>query len=464
MCSFSLNRVIYYQATRKLVVIKKEVLYPSIIIAIGLVGLFTWTNLAIPELKNANEYFELRLDTFERWEILESLDSDQYVVEFARGELKFEVLEDNGSELTIYDHEFTSNWQTGEVIWETDDTAIVDRHSRKSSDWDSYFLFPLDTQKQDYSFGIFGDKSHTFSYVKSLELSNIEIYEFETVDTYDISGAYEKFPDEKILADQTTIYLVEPITGQIVSYTTFWQDYIETDNGRIIVSNGNADTSQYSKDILLNRALEIIKIYEIYDTVIPIGIIAATAVFASLVFSLERLFYKQKQLLVKEKEKFEIVGRLASNVAHDLRNPLSVIKNSTVIIKHRIGDSRPDVTRQIDFIQEGVNRMSHQIDDVLGFVKKREPIYAIIDSKELFEQALFSLKKPDSINIHLPKNSVIFEGDDIMIQSAIGNVILNSIQAIGKTKGDILVNCYEKELNVVIEISDSGPEIGRAHV
>ena len=439
--------------------IKKEILYPSIFVAIGLIGLFSWTTLAVPELKNANEYFELRLETFERWEILESLDSDQYVTEFARGELKFEVLEDNGSELTIYDHEFTSNWQTGEVIWETDDTATVDRHSRKSVDWDSYFLFPLDTQKQDYTFGIFGDKPHTFSFVKSFELFDMEVYEFETVDTYDISGAYEKFPDEKILADQTTTYVVEPITGQIVSYTTFWQDYIETDNGRIIVSNGNADTSQYSKDILLNRALEIIKVYEIYDTVIPSGIIAATAVFAILVFILERLFYKQKQLLVKEKEKFEVVGRLASNVAHDLRNPLSVVKNSTFIIKHRVGDSRPDVTRQVDYIQEGINRMSHQIDDVLGFVKKREPSYAVIDSKELFDQVLFSLKKPDNVDIHLPKNSIIFEGDNIMIQSAVGNVILNAIQAVGKTKGDVSVKCYEKELDIVIEVSDSGPGI-----
>jgi len=244
-----------------------------ILAVIGTMSVTSWVFLITPELKNSKELFDLRLETIDQWEILESLDSDQYVIQHARGELKLEVLENNGNELKMRSYEFSSDLNTGEVIWEVEKIVYVDRFSRKGIDLDSYFLFPLNTQQQNYKFGLFGDKPHDFSFIKSLELYGMRIYEFSSTNKYDISGSYEKFNDEKIFADQTTTYLVEPNTGQIVSHEAFWQDYINTDEGKIIVSNGNTSISEYSRDIILQKIYQMNNLFYIYDFVIPLFLI-----------------------------------------------------------------------------------------------------------------------------------------------------------------------------------------------
>jgi len=262
---------------------------------IGIVSVASWEFVITPELKNTTDHFDLRLETIDQWEILESLDSDQYVKQHARGELTLQVIEDNGNELKMRYYEFSSDLNTGEAIWEVERTVNVEKFSRKSIDTDSYFLFPLNTQQQNYKFGLFGDIPHNFSFVKSLELHGMKIYEFSTTNTYDISGSYNKFPDEKIFADQTTTYLVEPNTGQIVSHHSSWQDHINTDEGRIVVSNGDSSISEYSRDILLQKIHQMNILFYYYDFVIPLFITIFIIMIGILVQFFQILQRKQKR-------------------------------------------------------------------------------------------------------------------------------------------------------------------------
>jgi len=268
----------------------------------------SWIFVITPELKNTKDHFDLRLETIEQWDILESLDSDQYIMQYAKGELTQQVLEDNGSEFKIRSYEFSADLNTGQVIWEVENIVTVDRLSRKSLDLDSYFLFPLNTQQQNYKYGLFGDKPHEFSFIKSLELYGMRIYEFSSTNTYDISESYEKFPGVKIFADQTTTYQIEPKTGQIISHKSSWQDYINSDEGRIIVSNGNTAISEYSRDILLQRVHQMNNLFYYYDFVIPLFLISSIIMIGILIEVLQRLYKKQKELELNEKEKFALYG------------------------------------------------------------------------------------------------------------------------------------------------------------
>ena len=415
--------------------------------------------VATPELKNTNDHFELRIETIEHWEILDSLDGNEYFDQYARGEKKAEVLEDNGSELKIRFYEFTQDIVTNEIIWETEEFVTVDRNSRKSLETDSYFLFPLNTQKENYNYGIFGDKVWEFSFSKELNENGIKVYEFSNTDTFDITGAYEKYPDLQIFAEQTTLYEVEPTTGQTISYKAFWQDYAFHNGKRVVISNGDAQVSEYSKDILLDSAKQKIFLYYIFDIIIPGFIIGGTVFTLFFVLVVHKLIRKQNELKNKEKEKFELIGRLSSNIAHDLRNPLSVIRNVSEMMQLREQITDEKTKEYWKMMDKGIQRMTHQIDDVLDFVRKRKPKYSIIDLRELLNDTTQVLVKPDSIEIFIPDNTAIIEGDRGQLQTVFANLTLNSIQAIKDEIGNITFRINEEEDQVVIEVEDSGKGI-----
>ena len=85
-------------------------------------------------------------------------------------------------------------------------------------------------------------------------------------------------------------------------------------------------------------------------------------------------------------EKFAVIGEFAARLAHDLRNPLSVIQNTMDIMSLKPSmriDERLQYTARF---KRAVQRMAHQIDDVLNFVKKTDllmqnaSVFSIIDS------------------------------------------------------------------------------------
>ena len=433
------------------------------VVAAGAIAITIWLMVFVPDLKNDASYFELRLEQFERWDIVDDIGTDQFTSSFAKGELMIEVVQDKGNELIVRSYEFTQDIVTGEVIWETEETVSVDRNLRKSHEKDAYFLFPLNTQKQDYKFGIFGDKSHEFSFSRELEQNGLTIYEFETTNTYDISGAYEKFPNTKILADQTSKYYVEPITGQIVGFEAFWQDYVEDGEDRVVVSNGDTTTSVYSRDILLAKVQQIILLYNFYDVVIPIFVLASTLIAALSVFIFQSYRSKQKELQYQEKEKFEIIGKVSGNLAHDIRTPLGIIKNSNDMIIHE----RPKdlfletVTKNIS---KSIKKIDYQIEQILEFIKKPKVFYQDASLLEILNESIGTVNIPSKIKIEKPENDIKFDCDPLKLEVLFSNLFVNAIQAINKESGFIKVRWSEKNEALKIEVENSGPNIPKEHL
>ncbi|MBM3910182.1 MAG: hypothetical protein FJ356_00865 [Thaumarchaeota archaeon] len=72
---------------------------------------------------------------------------------------------------------------------------------------------------------------------------------------------------------------------------------------------------------------------------------------------------------VIKSERLTAMGELASRLAHDMRNPLSIIKSVHEIMKAT--NPPPDKKTQEYYsrIDRAISRMSHQLDDVLDFVR-----------------------------------------------------------------------------------------------
>jgi len=158
-------------------------------------------------------------------------------------------------------------------------------------------------------------------------------------------------------------------------------------------------------------------------------------------------------------ERLSSIGSLSSRLAHDLRNPLSVIKNSMEILKFRLNDNMDEnINHQIAMVGRAVSRMSHQIEDVLDFVNIASLKLENSSLITVIESAILSTDIPKSVKINLPKNSVTIKCDPYRMEVVISNLLKNASQAM-EGKGEISIRVLDQKEDVLIEIEDQGQGI-----
>ena len=167
-----------------------------------------------------------------------------------------------------------------------------------------------------------------------------------------------------------------------------------------------------------------------------------------------RLAVLEKQL---EEEKFVAIGHLASRMAHDLRNPLSIIRITLENMRH-MSDVDETKQNQFDKIDRAIDRMTHQVDGVLDFVKEQPLTLNKTMMSEIIHDSLDSLNIPHNMKLTLPKNDAELICDKRQLVIALNNLILNAIQAV-KDNGMIALHIDEKNDSVILNIIDSGSGI-----
>ena len=161
-----------------------------------------------------------------------------------------------------------------------------------------------------------------------------------------------------------------------------------------------------------------------------------------------------------KKEKLSAIGELSARIAHDMRNPLSIIKNSAELIKLGQKDMDSKTKANWERLERGIYRISHQVDDVLDYVRpsplKKKPTKISV----ILHGACERITIPDKIKINLPKTDVTIPCDRDRLETVFVNLIMNSIQAIGDKIGIININLIEESDDVLlITVKDTGPGI-----
>ena len=213
-----------------------------------------------------------------------------------------------------------------------------------------------------------------------------------------------------------------------------------------------------------------------------LGVVAMLIVFAAIVITinknLSRLVKMRTHELVQQRDNLEnlveektsevlkserlsAIGELSGRLAHDLRNPLSVMKMSIDLIKQTPADvkiSDENVTKRIDLIEKSIDRISHQVDDVLGYVRNSPLKLTNISVKALFKNSLDKVNIPNDVKVNLSKKDVTINCDMEKLDAVFINLIVNSIQAMHKG-GEINIDVSEEDKFAIIKLSDSGEGI-----
>ncbi len=154
-------------------------------------------------------------------------------------------------------------------------------------------------------------------------------------------------------------------------------------------------------------------------------------------------------------EKLVIIGELASRMAHDLRNPLSIIKNVIEIMEAKPKLKIEEKLQYYGKLRRAMNRMSHQVDDVLDFVRATElklQSYSVLD---ILNSAKDNITVPNDVKINVEQIDVIINCDYRKIEAVFSNLLLNAIQAM-ENIGEVNVRIIENPGDLLIAFEDSG--------
>jgi len=182
-------------------------------------------------------------------------------------------------------------------------------------------------------------------------------------------------------------------------------------------------------------------------------------IFLSLLVTSVLLIFLVKRSQSFKKEKLSVIGQLSSNIAHDIRNPLGTIKNAGVIIDKENKNSNEIISRELKRINISVRRISHQVEEVLNYVRTTPMILKSYSINQTLQEAIDTLDIPQNISINIPKNDITIKFDHEKILIVFINIILNALQSIGDKNGIITITTSETSSDVTLEFENSGPNI-----
>ncbi|HWP78199.1 MAG TPA: ATP-binding protein [Candidatus Nitrosotenuis sp.] len=166
---------------------------------------------------------------------------------------------------------------------------------------------------------------------------------------------------------------------------------------------------------------------------------------------------KSKALI--ESEKLAAIGNLASRLAHDLKNPLSVLNVITELLKAATKDqSDPTFQSKLEAANAAIFRMTHQIDNVLDFVKEADMQVEPTSIYEILKLAMSKIPEKNDVVLDIQQNDMTLNCDKQKMAVVFSNIMLNSIQAMNN-EGKITIRFYQTPKDTIIDFEDTGPGI-----
>ena len=187
-------------------------------------------------------------------------------------------------------------------------------------------------------------------------------------------------------------------------------------------------------------------------------------------YGVQALAARQKQVEEEAREfaarqsQLSTAGRLAAEIAHQIKNPLAIINNATFSLKRAIANGKTDVAQQLQIIMEEVERSDRIVTQLMGYARLAEGrVEKLIVTEEL-EHALAEVFPPAlGYEVQIERD---FAADlpPLFMQrghfkAVVVNLLQNAREALGG-KGVLRVEARTAPGGAVeIVIQDNGPGI-----
>lgn len=155
--------------------------------------------------------------------------------------------------------------------------------------------------------------------------------------------------------------------------------------------------------------------------------------------------------------KMAAIGQLAAGVAHEIRNPLGLIRNYTYVLKKNHDKELRE--KSYSMIEKSVERASNIIDNLLNFSRISGIEVAAFNLHD-FIQGIIQLHEKSLSSARIETNFVCDASLSVVLnlesmKHIMINLLSNAIDAIGEN-GLLSIHCYIEQEQLIIKVKDSG--------
>jgi two-component system NtrC family sensor kinase len=285
------------------------------------------------------------------------------------------------------------------------------------------------------------------------------------------------FDTKPAIHEGVRVFVSEVLSGTEYFYATSW---LENNQWMLVARQEKAEAY---RDLL-----------RVIYLVLLVALLGG-ALITAMAFYVTHMIIKRLDLLDSEKSelgrqliragRLAEIGEMSSGFAHEINNPLQIIRAEETLIEAILGDlsesgrlEESEDTRQIrdslDQIKIQIARCAEITQGILKFARKKE----VSDSSEvdlnLFLPELIGLVRRKAnvegitIDQDIPNDIPRLKADPAQLQQVVVNLLNNAIDAIvekhGAQGGNISVRGIPEDGSVCIEVRDDGPGIRKEHL
>ncbi len=171
---------------------------------------------------------------------------------------------------------------------------------------------------------------------------------------------------------------------------------------------------------------------------------------------------KETQEELIRAERLTVIGRMASSVVHDLKNPMTTIKGYASLLGRE--DLAPEMRRRFSkIVARSVDTFVEMTQEILDYARGGSPLHAMQIELDPFIDELCDFVEPDCEQLGITIKRELHYGssvriDEAKMRRALYNIVSNAMDAM-HAGGSLTITTRRADDSVEIVLSDTGPGI-----
>lgn len=178
---------------------------------------------------------------------------------------------------------------------------------------------------------------------------------------------------------------------------------------------------------------------------------------------------RRLQRIAARADRMKVLGEMAAQVAHEIRNPLGGIRGFASLLQRDLAD-QPHLQQMASYIVDGTNSLNNLVSQVLHYARPVQPqpentdmIALLRDVKNHVEADTNIFNERTKIDLDTESKTLFLSIDPALMKSALLNLIVNSLQAM-PNGGTVTLFAREMHGQAIIGVADTGSGITEENI